>query len=240
MSLALVQGYSSEEEVQERFSDSESEGTTGDEGSPVLLQDETTEGPSAAAAAPPLAPPFPADVSSSLPSAALVFSEVTGPPEYLKDSVGDVVTILPRARPQRFSQGSKVHQNLRTQKESPAGVVVEAKPQLVGLHERVRSDQGNTKAEPRKLPTAGLPPAEDAAKLLGVCLQCGVPKTYSAAKEGLVCPVCKDRPALDNDADSKKRGSKIKEKERSKRMKGQSSHATWKSETEMHLRQQFD
>ena len=73
-----------------------------------------------------------------------------------------------------------------------------------------------------------------------VCLQCGVPKTYSAVKEGLVCPVCKDRQFSHNDADSKRRGSKIKDKERNKRVKGQSSHATWKSETEMHLRQQFD
>lgn len=38
----------------------------------------------------------------------------------------------------------------------------------------------------------------------------------------------------------KKKGSTIKDKEKNKRMKGQSSHATWKSETEMQLRQQFD
>lgn len=31
-----------------------------------------------------------------------------------------------------------------------------------------------------------------------------------------------------------------RDKEKNKRMKGQSSHATWKSETEMVLRQQFD
>lgn len=32
----------------------------------------------------------------------------------------------------------------------------------------------------------------------------------------------------------------VKDKEKLKRMKGQSSHATWKSETEMQLRQTYD
>lgn len=53
--------------------------------------------------------------------------------------------------------------------------------------------------------------------------------------------MCGDRPAADANAEAgKKKGSTIKDKEKSKRMKGQSSHATWKSETEMALRQQFD
>lgn len=69
-------------------------------------------------------------------------------------------------------------------------------------------------------------------------MQCGIPKTYSNAR-GMVCPTCGDRPADVTD-DSKKKGSTIKDKEKNKRMKGQSSHATWKSETEMQLRQQFD
>ncbi len=72
-----------------------------------------------------------------------------------------------------------------------------------------------------------------------MCLQCGIPKTYSNAR-GLVCPVCGDRPPQDTSNDPKKKGSTIKDKEKSKRMKGQSSHASWKSETEMQLRQQFD
>lgn len=73
-----------------------------------------------------------------------------------------------------------------------------------------------------------------------MCVQCGIPKTFSNAR-GMVCPVCGDRPPVDpnNDA-AKKKGSLIKDKEKNKRMKGQSSHATWKSETEMQLRQQFD
>lgn len=74
-----------------------------------------------------------------------------------------------------------------------------------------------------------------------MCLRCGVPKTFSHAG-GMVCPTCHDKPAADADADGtdKKKRSVIKDKEKSKRMRGQSSHATWKSETEMHLRQQFD
>jgi hypothetical protein len=56
----------------------------------------------------------------------------------------------------------------------------------------------------------------------------------------MVCPVCGDRPPQDPNAESKKKGSTIKDKEKSKRMRGQSSHASWKSETEMQLRQHFD
>lgn len=56
----------------------------------------------------------------------------------------------------------------------------------------------------------------------------------------MVCPMCSDRPPTDTDNELKKKGSMVKDKEKLKRMKGQSSHATWKSETEMQLRQQFD
>ena len=73
-----------------------------------------------------------------------------------------------------------------------------------------------------------------------MCMQCGIPKTYSSAR-GMVCPQCGDRPLADaNEETDKKKGSTIKEKEKNKRMKGQSSHASWKSETEMQLRQQYD
>ncbi|KAL3843749.1 hypothetical protein ACJIZ3_001152 [Penstemon smallii] len=127
--------------------------------------------------------------------------------------------------------------------------VVESKPQLVGIHERVRSDienkgqssgPGGAAQGAKRVATVGNPNAEDAAELLRMCVRCGIPKTYSHAK-GMVCPVCGDRPPVDSDKEAgKKKGSTLKDKEKSKRMKGQSSHATWKSETEMHLRQQFD
>jgi hypothetical protein len=41
-----------------------------------------------------------------------------------------------------------------------------------------------------------------------------------------------------NENDRKK--NSVKDKEKEKRMKGQSSHSTWKSETFMKLRQEFD
>ncbi|KAK9134661.1 hypothetical protein Syun_013991 [Stephania yunnanensis] len=83
------------------------------------------------------------------------------------------------------------------------------------------------------------PDTKDAADLLRMCLHCGVPKTYSSAR-GMACPLCSDRPLADANDSKKKKGSPIKDKENIKRMRGQSSHATWKSETEMQLRQQFD
>ncbi|CAN7023099.1 unnamed protein product [Brassica rapa subsp. trilocularis] len=119
-------------------------------------------------------------------------------------------------------------------------VVVEAKPQLVGIHERVRNDidapPPSSENGEKQISTATNPNAEEAAYLLRMCL-CGMPKTYTSTR-GMVCPVCGDRPLPDSDA--KKRGSAIKDKEKSKRMRGQSSHASWKSETEMKLRQHFD
>jgi uncharacterized Zn finger protein (UPF0148 family) len=71
-----------------------------------------------------------------------------------------------------------------------------------------------------------------------MCIQCGVPKTYSHGR-GMVCPQCGDRPAQTKEPE-KNKGSTVKDKEKIKRMRGQSSHASWKSETEMALRQQFD
>ncbi|KAB2635434.1 hypothetical protein D8674_025968 [Pyrus ussuriensis x Pyrus communis] len=52
----------------------------------------------------------------------------------------------------------------------------------------------------------------------------------------MVCLECGDGP-VDPTNDSKKKGSTVKDNEKSKRMKGESSHAIWKSEMEMHLRQ---
>ncbi|XWS63162.1 hypothetical protein CRYUN_Cryun06bG0072500 [Craigia yunnanensis] len=107
-------------------------------------------------------------------------------------------------------------------KDMHSGAVVEAKAQLVGIHERVRSDMESSKpptsAVPsttqdgtKRVPSATNPNAEDAAELLRMCLQCGIPKTYSSAG-GMVCPVCGDRPLADADKDPKKKGSTVKEK----------------------------
>ncbi|MBA0572552.1 hypothetical protein Golob_002885, partial [Gossypium lobatum] len=169
------------------------------------------------------------------------------PPEFLNHAVEEPISAGDAAQQQGRRSDRK---DFKDKKDRPSGVVVEAKAQLVGIHERVRSDIEGSKPPASGVPStkqdgakrvaaATNPNAEDAAELLRMCLQCGIPKTYSSAR-GMVCPVCGDRPLADADKDSKKKGSTIKDKEKSKRMKGQSSHATWKSETEMQLRQQFD
>ncbi|KAH7331973.1 hypothetical protein KP509_20G061500 [Ceratopteris richardii] len=105
------------------------------------------------------------------------------------------------------------------EKGTPCGAIVEAKPQA--------GDFTNEGTPVVKKESSEKPP-EATAKLLGVC-----------PEEGLICPICKVR-RIDSGDPNKRRGSRIKDKERSKRMKGQSSHATWKSETEMQLRQHFE
>ncbi|KAG6789073.1 hypothetical protein POTOM_005157 [Populus tomentosa] len=127
--------------------------------------------------------------------------------------------------------------------------IVEVKPLLIGIHERVRIDIAAHEPPPsvsstieeggKGVLTATNPSVEDVAKLLRICLQYRVPNTFSSTY-GLVYPICGDRPPNDTSNESKKKGSIIKDKEKGKTMKGQSSHATWKSETEMQLRQQFD
>ncbi|XP_048630817.1 uncharacterized protein LOC106434389 [Brassica napus] len=160
---------------------------------------------------------------------------ISGPPEFLNNCIeaDEEATARDAEHAKRLTCKKK--------KAKPKGVVVEAKPQLVGIHERVRNDidepPPSSENGEKRISTATNPNAEEAADLLRMCLQCGVPKTYTSAR-GMVCPVCGDRPLPDSDA--KKRGSAIKDKEKSKRMRGQSSHASWKSETEMQLRQHFN
>uniref|UniRef100_A0A803Q901 Uncharacterized protein n=1 Tax=Cannabis sativa TaxID=3483 RepID=A0A803Q901_CANSA len=172
--------------------------------------------------------------------------EVAGPPQFLNNSVEEFGVAKEVDHQQYVRHGRR--RNRRDKKDLPAGVVVEAKPQLVGIHERVRSDIEGKQPPPtvpgtteggKRVATAANPNAEDAAELLRMCLQCGIPKTYSSAR-GMVCPVCGDRPPAEPGTETKKKVNMVKDKEKNKRMKGQSSHATWKSETEMHLRQQFD
>ncbi|XP_045825301.1 uncharacterized protein LOC123917584 [Trifolium pratense] len=244
MSLSLIQGYSSAEEEEEDQQKPHIHDSDTDDLDDV--NDNAVE-PSAASH-PSLGdrsifdhhPPPPS--ASGLPSAFDAFSEIPGPPQFLNNSVGEF-----NPAKDADERGSRRHR--KEKKDLPTGAVVEAKAQLVGIHERVRSDinggQPQTPAslinsEPSKrVPTATNPNAEDAAELFRMCLQCGIPKTYSSAR-GMVCPVCGDRPPQDPNAESKKKGSTIKDKEKSKRMRGQSSHASWKSETEMQLRQHFD
>ncbi|XP_047322315.1 uncharacterized protein LOC124926179 [Impatiens glandulifera] len=250
MSLSLIQGYSSAEEEDEQRDGIGSEdeyGTSSDN------DDDRSRDVPEKSYTPlfELSKPSP-NGETSLPSAFDVFAEVSRPPDFLNNCVD-----APTLPDDDGGGGNRWHSRKRNRKDKrdlPAGVVVEAKAQLVGIHERVRSDiEGNGNANPvgqsiessqpggKRVVSVANPNAEDAAELLRMCLQCGVPKTFSNAK-GMVCPICGDRPPMDpNSSESvKKKGSMIKDKEKNKRMKGQSSHSSWKSETEMALRQQFD
>ncbi|CAH8389534.1 unnamed protein product [Eruca vesicaria subsp. sativa] len=222
MSITLLQGYSSseEEDAEERDNENSDEEDDGVEryGSSSVFDFSTSHSVK----------------DSGLPSANDVFSQISGPPEFLNNRTeADVeATARDAEHAKRLTRKKK--------KAKPKGVVMEAKPQLVGIHERVRNDidaPPSSESGEKRISTATNPNAEEAADLLRMCLQCGVPKTYTNAR-GMVCPVCGDRPLPDLEA--KKRGSAIKDKEKSKRMRGQSSHASWKSETEMQLRQHFD
>ncbi|XP_065851569.1 uncharacterized protein [Euphorbia lathyris] len=245
MSLSLIQGYSSVEEEEQEAAPPEDYVFSSD--------DERNDGSSASTAVTGRLLSYksvfeqsaPATGSSSLPSAFDAFSEISGPPQFLNNSVEEQTTRVDV----QHQLGRHGRWRKKEKKDLPNGVVVEAKAQIIGIRERVRSDiesnQPATTSVPtttqgeKRMPTATNPNAEDAAELLRMCLQCGIPKTFSSAR-GMVCPVCGDRPPTDASIDAKKKGSTMKDKEKSKRMKGQSSHATWKSETEMHLRQQFD
>ncbi|GAB2291993.1 hypothetical protein Dimus_026241 [Dionaea muscipula] len=241
MSLALLQGYSSAEDEEAReLADHEygssSDDADGEDDGELSRIPPTTYNP--------VLPPSKSSSGSALPSALEAFSEVSGPPEFLNNCIQEQAPVVVHRSRRRN----------RDKKDLPPGAVKEAKAQLVGIHERVRSDidgnfpsaastqtqKGSSGAAPdggKRVSTASNPSTEDASELLRMCLQCGIPKTYSSAR-GMVCPVCGDRPPPEDQG--KKKGSLIKEKEKVKRMRGQSSHATWKSETEMQLRQQFD
>ncbi|XP_074275624.1 uncharacterized protein LOC141599495 [Silene latifolia] len=226
MSLSLIQGYSSAEEDEQHnpqhtlhhhdsFSDEDDDDDDNSNKNDAVSRFPTTYTP--------VVPPQSSN-GSLLPSALDVFSEVSGPPQFLNNCVED----------QSLGRDGVVHHRGRNRsrgkKDLPSGVVVEAKAQLVGIHERVRSDVGGNAPST----ASSLPPKATASNSAqpSMCLQCGIPKMYSSAL-GMVCPTCPS-------GDAKKKGSTVKDKEKSKRMKGQSSHASWKSETEMQLRQTFD
>ncbi|KAF0933048.1 hypothetical protein E2562_013802 [Oryza meyeriana var. granulata] len=245
MSLSLLQGYSSAEEDDPAAGSAELS-DSGDSSA----EDSGSDGEVASAAPRLVAKPRPrpnpsrgdaggVGDDSSLPSALDAFAEISGPPEFLNNRVVEpeeaveAIGVLDRR-----GKGGRGGDS----KQPPPGAVVVAKPQLVAIRERVSSGTNGVNppgsAEGKRIIGAANPGPEDAADLLRMCLQCGIPKTYSHAR-GMVCPVCNDRPEQTKEPE-KKKGSTIKDKEKIKRMRGQSSHASWKSETEMALRQQFD
>ncbi|KAG7022548.1 hypothetical protein SDJN02_16282 [Cucurbita argyrosperma subsp. argyrosperma] len=245
MSLALLQGYSSAEEEAEDTSVFNNTSSDDDDQDLVVAAASTVTVNLSIRDRSLFELPQPSS-HPGLPSAFDAFSEVSGPPEFLNNSVEEF------AAPRDVDRPRGGRRNRRDKKDLPTGAVLEAKAQLVGIHERVRSDVennqpsnpsiSNTTQAGKRVATATNPNAEDAAELLRMCLHCGIPKTFSNAR-GMFCPLCGDRPPepeLEPDSETKKKGSTVKDKEKIKRMRGQSSHATWKSETEMQLRQQFD
>ncbi|KAL3699939.1 hypothetical protein R1sor_017961 [Riccia sorocarpa] len=238
MSLALVADYSSAEEEEEKFVDSDEDSEQERDVAPAQERQKSVLSRQLK--------------TSLLPSPDDAFEKVSGPPDFLKNRVTEPVPSRPRDSWQSAGDTSH-HVEVPSVEEARRplanGAVIQAKAVLVDLPEEGRSDVvvGATNGEDggQRVPRVSMPPAEDAAALLRICLTCGVPKTYSGAKESMVCPLCGDRPVVEQKkaptGEAEKRsGSKIKDKEKNKRMKGQSSHATWKSETEMQLRQQFD
>ncbi|KAK9677609.1 hypothetical protein RND81_11G155500 [Saponaria officinalis] len=227
MSLSLIQGYSSAEDDEQNheethlnnnyhnFSDEENDDDS--DKNDAVSRFPTTYIP--------VVPPQ-SSLGSALPSALDVFSEVSGPPQFLNNCVED-----PNLGRDVVAHHRRRNRN-RDKRDLPSGVVMEAKAQLVGIHERVRSDVGGNAPSTASTHQPKAPSATTASiSQPSLCLHCGIPKISSAL--GMVCPVCPS-------ADAKKKGSTVKDKEKSKRMKGQSSHASWKSETEMQLRQTFD
>ncbi|AQK56499.1 hypothetical protein ZEAMMB73_Zm00001d052225 [Zea mays] len=242
MSLTLLQGYSSAEDDDDPAAGAGA-GTelseSGDSSAEEAGSDEDEE------SAPPKPPPKlrrrpnpkggdagGSDGGSLLPSALEAFADVSGPPDFLRHRVAEpeegteALGVLDR----RGKEGSK---------QPPP------EPQIVAIRERVTTTGANPPGsvtagsiDGKRVIGAANPGPEDAADLLRMCLQCGVPKTYSHGK-GMVCPQCGGRPMQTKEPE-KKKGSTVKDKEKVKRMRGQSSHASWKSETEMALRQQFD
>ncbi|CAN6864194.1 unnamed protein product, partial [Brassica oleracea] len=103
-----------------------------------------------------------------LPSANDVFSQISGPPEFLKNriEVDEEATARDVEHAKRLTRKKKKVKP----KAGFIGVVVEAKPQLVGIHERVRNDidapPPSSENGEKRISTATNPNAEEAADLL--------------------------------------------------------------------------
>lgn len=240
MSLSLVQGYESEEEA--RFqpplyvdSDDEDEDRNIGGREELQIRDEGPVYGEVVDLALKITPPGEKRVVSSLPSALDVFSEVTGPPEFLRPAA---LAPVPSQKLLRSTVSDSRKINLQD-----SGAVIEAKAQRTAPNVSDPKVGGSGLPPIRQVKGAQMPPVEDAVHLLSACDKCHVPKTFSSARGGMVCPLCSDRGIqTDNKVGegAKKRDGSVKDKEKTKRMKGQSTHATWKSETEMQLRQTYD
>lgn len=160
MSLSLIQDYSSAGEEKEEEDDEQ-----------IHYQSSSDDEANASAAAKrTVRYDLPINsVDSGLPSAFDVFSQISGPPRFLNNSLEVKASSI-----DVDSQQSR-RRNRKNKKELPAGAVMEAKAQLVGIHDRVRSDMegdqppasvSSTTRGVKRVATATNPNAEDAAELL--------------------------------------------------------------------------
>ncbi|XP_010546334.1 PREDICTED: uncharacterized protein LOC104818435 [Tarenaya hassleriana] len=159
MSLTLIQGYSSaeEEEAEERTVEDyeNSDEDYGDDPSAVRRYGSSSVFAASAT--------LPAG-DSSLPSADDVFSQVSGPPAFLNNC-----TDADEEASARDAEHAKRLGRKKKKKDIPKGAVMEAKPQLVGIHERVRSDidgKPPLQSGEKRAHTATNPNLEEAADLL--------------------------------------------------------------------------
>ncbi|GAQ77590.1 hypothetical protein KFL_000010390 [Klebsormidium nitens] len=197
-------------------------------------------------------------LQSALPPPDSLFSEIKGPPAFLRpDAIKPVHEQAVGAWADRPAFEAEDDDEApggpvpaadggadRKPKSggAPTGAVISGAPVLIRDQE-VEHPRPSTEplgAQDARNPGVTMPNREEAAALLSACEKCGIPKTFSTALGGLVCPQCKGRAPGPPRQETGKRKGFVKDKEKEKRMKGQSVHASWKSEGEMLLRQQFD
>ncbi|KAJ7294677.1 hypothetical protein O6H91_Y241000 [Diphasiastrum complanatum] len=167
MSLALVQDYASEEEKQIQLSSDSDSSSSGEDEAEVESESRSRM-------------QIPQNLmqinTSSLPSPSDVFSEITGPPDYLKASATEPMPCWQLNSRQSVDNALWHSQNLKKSQaaedslERPtlrAGAIVEAKAQLVEVHDHVRDEAvDGVKQNGSRIPSVELPPPEDAAQLL--------------------------------------------------------------------------
>lgn len=186
-----------------------------------------------------------------LPSAALAFSEVAGPPSFLDpEATRPLASSIHQGEPRR-AKGS--HQNDRNAWHGPKNRVPPGKD--FDIAKLAPALKGDNRANNKR------PDVPDAAVIEGKA------KKYKANEAVGGSAVCsnaqiamlggqvssKQAPVKNSPSDVSeflhkgvggallpRKGVDRKDKEKEKREKGQSTHAHWKSEAEMLLRQQYD
>ncbi|XWS63160.1 hypothetical protein CRYUN_Cryun06bG0072400 [Craigia yunnanensis] len=171
MSLSLLQGYSSAEEEEAAEHDQIHYGDSSDDDIGVKNHSAAPKRYDSSVF------DFP-DPShkSALPSAFDAFSQISGPPEFLNHAVDEQTSASDLDHQQGRRRGRR---DFKDKKDMPSGAVVESKAQLVGIHERVRSDMEGSKPPTSAVPStiqdgtkraasATNPNAEDAAELLSL------------------------------------------------------------------------